>query len=84
MTAGMYNSDTKDVHGDTAPLDLVGHKFKHAKRIQTYEVIGYCWMGDTDEWGVLHSYLDAVVYCRSARNFLGDIRPGKKRFVEVK
>jgi len=79
----IYDSNTKDVHGETAPIDIVGRKFKHAKRSQVYEAIGYCWMGDTDEWGVLHSHIDAVVYCRSARNFLGEIEPGVKRFVEV-
>lgn len=61
----------KDKHGQRAPLHLLGKSFRHTKRNKVYEVIGFCWIGDLDQWGVMHSAIGDVVYVRSTENFTG-------------
>lgn len=82
MTAFPSVDTHRDTHGDLAPLDLLGRRFRHTRRNKVYEVIGFCWIGDTDEWGVLHSTSGDPVYVRSQRNFRGNLDDGKPRYEE--
>jgi hypothetical protein len=73
-----------DADGNVAPLPLIGRKFRHTRRQKVYEVIGYAWIGDTDQWGVLHSCEGDPIYCRSVLNFIGTFDDGRPRFREIK
>lgn len=61
----------KDCLGERAPLHLIGKSFRHVRRNKVYEVIGFCWIGDLDQWGVTYSAVGDVVYVRSTENFTG-------------
>lgn len=72
-----------DKHNETSNFDLIGRRFRHGKRMTTYDVIGVCWIADSDEWGIMYTCPGEPVYVRSQRNFLGTLKGGRKRFEEV-
>lgn len=78
-----FNLDTNDVNGDTAPVWMLTRKFKHLGNGHVYEIVDVCWIGDTDEWGLVHKRVDSVVTCvRSYHNFVGTRSNGERRYVE--
>jgi hypothetical protein len=48
---------TPDSLGVQPDIDLIGVKLLHLGRMSMYQITGFCWMGETDEWGYLHHEL---------------------------
>ena len=75
-------SKTHDSKGRQAPEHLLGCRFTHFKNAKVYQVTGLVWLGDSDEWTVLHTRPGSdVVFARTVGNFLGNNADGQPRFV---
>ena len=71
---GNFDYTRKDRNGDVPDQRLIGKHFQHENG-HIYTVTGFTWIGDTDEWGVVHSRRQSdVVFTRSLRNFY---QPGR-------
>ncbi len=79
-----FSHRTLDVHGKPAPMDLFDESFRHLGNGHTYTVVGFVWLGDTDEWGIKHKRNGSLVECvRSVSNFFGNRGNGQKRFEHI-
>ncbi len=71
-----------DSNGDTPDLTTLHARYVHARNRQTYIIIGWAWLGDTDVWCVLHKRQGSeITYSRPLRNFHGEIEPGIPRYM---
>jgi hypothetical protein len=65
---------------------LVGKSYLHTRTGVRYEVFGFAWIGDLDQWGVLHRSVikeNPTVYIRSLANFRGKHLDGMDRFTDA-
>jgi hypothetical protein len=58
MTKLTYN--IPDSVGRVPQDDLIGTKLLHLGRMSVYQIVGFCWLGATDEWGYLHHELQGT------------------------
>ncbi len=66
---GTFDYYRKDKNGDVPDLRLLNKKFVHSNG-ETYTVVGFTFIGDTDEWGVTHTREGCdVPFTRTLRNF---------------
>jgi len=64
-----FHYGTTDSVGNIADPRLIGKVITHRGNNKTYRITGFCWLGETDEWGFLHSEdAEAVVCCRPMRH----------------
>jgi hypothetical protein len=50
----LHTHRTADTHGRTPDWEMVGMQLLHSDNGKTYIIIGFCWLGETDEWAYLH------------------------------
>lgn len=65
---------------------LLGKSYVHTRTQRRYLALGFAWIGDLDQWGVLHQELDkpeSTVFIRSIANFCGKHLDGAPRFDEA-
>lgn len=76
-----FDHGTLDTHGNAAPLHMVGLDYRHTGNGHVYSIKGTCWIGDTDEWGLVHTREDSPNVCvRSLQNFQGNRSNGQRRY----
>lgn len=44
---------TVDSNGLAAPIGFIGTAMLHSGNRKVYVIIGVCWLGETDQWGVI-------------------------------
>lgn len=79
---------TPDVHGkivDDGFQLLIGRRFVHSGNGKTYELVGFSWLGETDEWGFVMSRVtdDGLVappITRPLEHLTGDRSDGTPRY----
>lgn len=47
-----FNHETRDVHGKVPDFGLLSTRLKHTGNQKTYQIVGFAWLGATDEWAV--------------------------------
>lgn len=87
MSYPPFPSDTVDRLGYT-PLDgLRGVLLRHVTTQKTYVVTGFCWLGQTDEWGFTHKEwplsLMGVEFVRPMSHLRSRTLSGSVRFEDV-
>ena len=45
---------TPDAHGSVPDNGLIGAMLFHLGCQRFYQITGFCWLGESDEWGYLH------------------------------
>ena len=76
-----FTTTTLDNRNMPAPLDMLGESYMHSGNGHVYTITDVCWIGDIDEWGLIHSRGDGTPTCvRSFTNFAGRRSNGEKRF----
>lgn len=75
---------TPDVNDEVPDISWFGRRMRHSGNGKTYIVVGFAWMGETDQWGFLHREYDtagAVMLCRPLAHMDG-ARPsnGERRY----
>lgn len=74
------NLSTSDKDGYVPDTAIIGRLYRHSGNGHTYEIIGFVFLGDTDQWAVLHCRVDCdVTFSRTVENFFG-LRNGKPRY----
>ncbi len=64
---------------------FIGLELKHLGNERIYRIVGFAWMGATDEWGFLHHEvrgdgLDGVMLCRPLSHIEGNRSNGERRY----
>lgn len=76
---------TEDSVGETPNDQLIGTKLLHLGRMSVYQIIGFCWLGATDEWGYLHHEvrgdgLNGPIIARPLHHLRGTRSNGEPRY----
>ena len=75
--------ETKDAHGFTPPLKMVGARLLHSGNGKVYVITDFAWGGAKDEWHFLakeENNPDAVTITRPLLHIQGDRGNGVKRY----
>ncbi len=69
-------------------MNFIGRKLLHRGNGKTYVVTGYCWLGETDRWGFLHSEIredgfPGVTIARPMSHISGDRSNGEPRYLII-
>ena len=64
---------------------LIGKRLYHTGNGKTYQIFGFCWLGDTDRWGYLHAEvrldgLPGVTIARPMAHLDGRRSNGERRY----
>lgn len=89
-----FGYHTPDVHGLTVDspemMSLMDNRMVHSGNGKTYQIVGFVWMGATDEWGYAHSAvtedgsLVAPTIVRPLAHLTGKRDNGELRYKVVK
>lgn len=85
----MLPNDHIDITGNSpdAHRYLLRSTHLHTRTGKRFTPIGFAWMGDIDQWGVLHheeGRPDGTLFIRSISNFRGNHLDGTPRFSDAK
>lgn len=74
-----------DALGFIPDLSLVGKRYTRTRTQKDYEITGFAYMGEFDQWGIIHREVGhAITFCRSHENFFGFRDGDVPRFKEIK
>lgn len=77
--------DTADIHGFTPDQHMIGDMITHTKDGNPqYVIIGFQWMGHTDEWGYKHVAIFefGIELVRPLNDLYGTRHTGERRYQE--
>ena len=77
MTEFSYNKP--DIHGVVPDPALLGHVLAHTNG-KDYTVVGYLWLGASDEWGFRHVSPEGVDCARPIYHIVGTRKDGNPRY----
>ena len=81
--ADRFSTGMADKHGfipDNHTPFVVGHVVTHSGNSKRYAIIGFAWMGATDEWGFVHVSPEGVTCVRPIHHLWGLLDDGTLRY----
>lgn len=87
MSKGDLTLNTPDKNGLSPVSSMIGVRLQHTGNKKVYVITGFCWLGDSDEWGYLHSQivrddgLPGVTIARPFSHIYGKRSDGSPRYV---